>query len=95
MNLRSLEVMRFMILDLHRLTTSRLPRFMIPDLHGLPTSRLRKFEIPDLDRLATSRLHRFVILYLRRFNHPETDIIFTRRSLIRLSFLDITWKLIS
>jgi hypothetical protein len=84
-----------MIPDLHRLTTSRLRRFMIPDLHGFATSRLRRFEIPDLHRLATSRLRKFVIPYLRRFNHPKIDSIFTRRSLIRLSFSDITWKLIS
>jgi hypothetical protein len=53
------------------------------------------FEIPNLHRLTTSRLRRFVIPYLHRFHHPEIDNIFTQRSLIRLSFSDITWKLIS
>jgi hypothetical protein len=62
----------FMILDLHRFTTSRIRMFMIPDLHRFTTSRLRKFMIPDL----------------HRFNHPETDSIFTQRSLIRLSFFE-------
>jgi hypothetical protein len=66
--------------------TPELRRFMTPDLQRFATSRLRRFMIPDLQRFTISRLRRFMIPGLHRFNHPEPDSIFTRRSLIQLSF---------
>jgi hypothetical protein len=89
------ELRRFMTSDIHRFATSRLRRFMILDFHRFATSRLRRFMIPDLHRFMISRLRGFMSLDLHRFNHPKTDNIFTRRSLIRMSFSNITWKLIS
>jgi hypothetical protein len=86
----TLELRRFMTPDLHRFAISRLRGFMIADLRRFATSRLHGFMVLDLLRFATSRLCMFMIPDLHRFNQPKTDTIFTRKSLTRLSFLNIT-----
>jgi hypothetical protein len=62
----------------------RTPLIVISESGLQPIPELRRFQLPEFCRFLVPGLH--------RFNHPEIDSKFTRRSQIRLLFFAYYWK---